>query len=233
MNDLVKLENGVPLVSTLEMFKPLQVEHEAILKMIRKYESMFQEIRTFGFESQKSGGRPTAFCRLDEEQATFLITLMRNSDTVVPFKLKLTREFYRMKKELIRISSQSQNAQWLETRKAGKETRCIATDTIKDFVEYATRQGSVNAVRYYANISKMENKALFLLDQKYKNLRDALDLHQLSTIQSADKIVMKALYDGMSRNMHYKDIYKYAKSQVESFSDLIGKTFIPGPKFLQ
>jgi len=227
MSEIVKLDKGVPLVSTLDMWDPLQVEHVAILKMVKKYEPMFQQIRTFGFEIRKSGGRPTSFCRLDEEQATFLITLMRNSEAVVPFKLRLTQEFYRMKRELVRIASQNQNAQWLETRKAGKETRCIATDTIKDFVAYATGQGSKNAERYYANISKMENKAIFFLEQKYKNLRDALDIHQLSTVKSADMIVMKALSDGMAQELPYKDIYKLAKLRVESFAEIIGKTLIP------
>jgi phage regulator Rha-like protein len=227
MSALVVAVKGVPLVSTLDMWEGLNVQHEALLKLVRKYEAEFQSIRTFGFQSQKSGGRPTSFCMLDEEQATFLITLMRNSETVVPFKLKLTREFYRMKKELIRLSSQDQNAQWLEQRKAGKETRILTTDTIKTFVDYATEQGSKNAAKYYANISTMENKALFLLEQQFKNLRDALNIHQLSTVKSADQIVIKALVDGMAQGLHYKDIYKLAKVRVEGFAEVIGKTLIP------
>ena len=227
MTSMVKLLNGVPLVSTLDMWKDLEVEHDAIMKMVRKYEPLFQDIRSFGFEIRKSGGRPTTFCRLDEEQATFLITLMRNSEVVVPFKLKLTRQFYRMKNELIRISSQNQNAEWLESRKAGKETHLIATDTIKTFVEYAKGQGSTKAEMYYANISKMENKALFMLDQKYPNLRNVLNIHQLSTIKAADMIVMKALSDGMAKELHYRDIYQLAKTRIESFSEIIGKTLIP------
>jgi hypothetical protein len=73
----------------------------------------------------------------------------------------------------------------------------------------------------------MENKALFLLEQKYTNLRDTLDIHQLSTIKSADQIVMKALKDGMDKGMHYRDIYAMAKLRVESFAEIIGKTLIP------
>ena len=44
-----------------------RVDHNTILKMVKKYESKFQNIRTFGFEIQKSWGRPTSFCRLDGE----------------------------------------------------------------------------------------------------------------------------------------------------------------------
>lgn len=228
MTEMVKLAQGVPMASTLDMWRGLAVEHVAIIKLIKKYEGNFQSIRPFGFLNSKStGGRPAEYAMLDEEQATFLITLMRNSVTVVPFKLKLTREFYRMKQELVRIASQGQNAEWLETRKAGKETRMIATDSIKTFVAYAKRQGSIKAEMYYANISKMENSALFFLEQKYANLRDALNIHQLSTIKSADQIVMKALNDGMERGMHYREIYQLAKLRVESFAEIIGKTLIP------
>lgn len=228
MGEMVKFVNMVPLASTLDIWKELGVDHSAIVQLVKKYEEDFQSIRTFQFlKSKSSGGRPSEYTLLDEVQATFLITLMRNSSKTVPFKLKITNEFYRMKRELIRIASQNQNAQWLEARHAGKETRCIATDVIKQFIDYATKQGSKNAGRYYANISKMENQALFLLEQKYKNLRDALDIHQLSTVKSADMIVMKALADGMTAEMDYKDIYKLAKVRVEGFAEVIGRTLIP------
>jgi phage regulator Rha-like protein len=228
MTDLVKSVKGVLLVSTLDMWEPLKVHHKAIMDLVTKYETEFQSIRPFDFLKAKStGGRPTTYCMLDEEQATFLITLMRNSEAVVPFKLKLTREFYRMKQRLIQLASQNQNAEWLEQRKAGKETRVLTTDTIKAFTEYATAQGSQNAGKYYASISTMENKALFLLEQQYKNLRDMLNIHQLSTVKSADMIVMKALVDGMAQKLHYKEIYKLAKTRVEGFAEMIGKTLIP------
>lgn len=232
MTSLVSSVKGVLLVSTLDISEGVGIQHKAVLELVHTYKAELETIRTLPSETRKSGGRPTTFYWLDEEQATFLITLMRNSPVVVSFKLKLTREFYRMKAELIRLASQSQNAQWLEQRKAGKETRVLTTDTIKAFTEYATAQGSKNAEKYYANISTMENKALFLLEQQYKNLRDMLNIHQLSTIKSADMIVIKALADGMAQKLHYKDIYKLAKTRVEGFAEVIGKTLIPSEQLL-
>ena len=82
MTDLVKMVKGVPLVSTMDIAKGFGVEHFAILRLVQKYEAIFQSKRTFNFQSQKSGGRPTTFCMLDDEQTTFLVTLMRNSDIV-------------------------------------------------------------------------------------------------------------------------------------------------------
>lgn len=227
MKDIVRLERDIPVVSTLDIWEELGVEHSAIIKMVRKYKTMFTELGTLGFEIRKSGGRPTPFCFLNEEQTTFLITLMKNSEVVVKFKLRLTKEFYRMKKFLADLASQRQNAQWLETRNAGKVKRREETDTIKRFVEYAVTQGSKNAERYYSNISTMQNKSLFFYEQKFKNLRDILNLQQLSVVICADGIVSKAIEDGMDQKLHYKEIYQLAKKRIESFAEIHGKTLIP------
>ena len=39
----------------------------------------------------------------------------------------------------------------------------------------------------------------------------------------ADRIVAKALREGMDRKLYYKDIFQMAKARVESFADLVGK----------
>ena len=168
-----------------------------------------------------------SFCLLNEEQTIFLVTLMKNSKAVVQFKMRLAKDFLAMRSKLQEISIRQQNAEWVARREAGKLSRKAETDAIKEFVGYATAQGSKNAHRYYCNITQMQNKALFLLEQKFKNLRDILDLQQLATVDSADAIVGKAIKDGMKSRLHYKDIYKLAKSRIEAFAELRGKTFIP------
>lgn len=228
---IIKLENNEPVVSTLDIAEGMGQSHTTVFKLVRKFKSDLETIRGFDIlnakTKSKKGGRPVSYCYLNEEQAAFLVTLMRNSKRVVSFKMKLTSEFFRMRKTLLDLASQKQNAEWLEKREVGKITRREETDTIKQFVEYATEQGSKNAKMYYVSISKMENKALFLLEQKFKNLRDILNLRQLATVDSADAIVTKALNDGMSKNLHYKEIYKLAKVRVELFAEVRGKTFIP------
>lgn len=229
MNDLVKIIKSIPVVSTLDMWKDLGVEHKALMDLLRKYESEFQEFRLFTFEkSEITGrGRPSEFSYLDEQQSAYLISLMKNSDIVRKFKRRLVSEFFRIRNLLADIASQRQNSQWLETRAAGKPIRRIETDTVKKFVAYAVAQGSMNAERYYANISTMQNKSLFFIEQKYKNLRDCLNIHQLGIIGCADTIVAKALEDGMSQALHYKDIYKLAKARIEMFAEVHGKTLVP------
>lgn len=227
MGDLIILENNQPVTTTLIVAEGMEVKHNAILKLVRKYEDEFQDIKTFRFRIQKSGGRPTTFCYLDEEQTAFLITLMRNSDIVVTFKRKLTKEFFKLKKQLSEILLRQKNEAWLEKREQGKLSRREETDIIKEFVEYATKQGSSKAQFYYSNISKMENKALFFLEQKFKNVRDFLSGQQLQIVAVADIAIAQALRTGMDAGLHYKEIYELAKQRMEKMAEIIPKTLVP------
>jgi hypothetical protein len=48
----------------------------------RRYQSDLEEFGPFGFEIQKSAGRPTEYALLNEQQSTLLLTYMRNSELV-------------------------------------------------------------------------------------------------------------------------------------------------------
>ena len=225
----INIENNEPVISTFDIAAGMEVEHPTVFKLVKKFKADLEAIRNIRILNPKNEGkgRPISFCFLNEEQSIFLITLMRNSPVVVQFKKRLTSDFLKMRTQLFEIKNRQADTEWLAQRAAGKITRREETDTIKKFVEYATAQGSTSASRYYCNISKMQNKALFILEQKFPNLRDLLDLNQLATADVSDAIVSKALSEGMHSNLHYKDIYQLAKKRVEAFAELRGQTFIP------
>ena len=228
--NIITVIQDEPRVGTWILSNGFEVEHRALRKLVTKYKPEFNELGVIASAVQKpssKGGRPIDEFLLNEKQAMYIGSLLTNSLKVRMFKLKLVKEFDRIKTELIRIMSQRQNAQWLETRNAGKVKRREETDTIKRFVEYAVTQGSKNAERYYSNISTMQNKSLFFYEQKFKNLRDILNLQQLSVVICADGIVSKAIEDGMDQKLHYKEIYQLAKKRIESFAEIHGKTLIP------
>lgn len=130
---------------------------------------------------------------------------------------QMIEAFTMMKQQILNI----QNNSWIEKRDEGKQIRQEETDVIKEFIEYATRQGSQNANKYYMNITKMTNKYLELLMQTddYKPLRDLATITELGFIQMLDLRAMQAIEDGMNRQLPYKEIYKYAKEEVEKLSD--------------
>ncbi|HHX22660.1 MAG TPA: Rha family transcriptional regulator [Thermoanaerobacterales bacterium] len=80
-------------------------EHRAVRQLIRTHEKSLREFgKVSTFEMQKPenelGGRPEKYYKLNEEQATFLITLMKNTPQVVLFKKELVKQFFTMRQEL-------------------------------------------------------------------------------------------------------------------------------------
>jgi len=232
MNDLVQQQGKRLYVSTFSLFKKMGYkEHRTLKRVIRENKEAFDDLGFLHMEMTKpnkksKGGRPEESYILNEDHFILLVLLAKNSKESLLLKIRVSKEFKRMKKELARIASNQTNAQWIEQREAGKIARRMETDVIQDFIDYAKTQGGSDkgCDMYYSNISKMENKALFIVERKYPNLRDVLGVTDLSTIQKADIIVSRALRDGMNDKKAYKDIYKMAKERVEMFAELIGKT---------
>lgn len=84
----------------------------------------FNEDIVYAFETDKprnKGGRPEKIYKLNEQQATFLITLMKNTEKVVKFKKELVKQFYQMKNELIKRRFERSN---------GIEKRNVLTEAL-------------------------------------------------------------------------------------------------------
>jgi len=231
MNDLVELYNKKePVVKTFDIFNGFGYKtHSDLKRVITRNRDRFENQGLLVLQNQKpikgsKGGRPEESFLLTERQFTLLVMLAKNTLESIDLKEKVVNEFFRMKTELMRIASNQTNEQWIEQRNSGKISRRHETDVIKEFIEYAKSQGGSKkgCDMYYSNISKMENKHLFMVEQKYKNLRDVLGVADLSTIQNADHIVSKALKHGMSEGMNYRDIYALCKDRVIMFAELRG-----------
>jgi len=116
---------------------------------------------------------------------------------------------------------------WQVFRKQGQMARFEEIGTIKEFVEYATKQGSKNAKRYYCIITKETYRALFQIQQNDPNtIRELLDAMQLSFLQSAEYVVRNALIAGMASNLYYKDVYQLCKKRLQAFGENVGVTSV-------
>lgn len=226
MTGLVLTDGKRAYTTTRIIADGVSVEHESVIRLVKKYADDMNEIGLSRFQIGKvqTGGRPQEVAELDEAQAIFLVTLMKNSKTVVKFKKKLTTGFLKMRDELAKRLDNQKVDGWENARKDGKIIYQQKTDVIKQFVDYATGQGSKSAFRYYGNLAKMENSALFFFEQKYENLREVLTIKQLMQVATADDVIEKALKEGMDQEMFYKDIYKLAKERIVAFADIIGKS---------
>ena len=233
MEKLVSLYQGKEgRVSTFDIFLAFGYkDHRAFKKVIWANKEEFEkqgklfESSTKDANSRKKGGQEKSYL-LNEEQFTLLVLLAKNTPESVALKMRIVDEFFRMRTTLSRMAATRKGEDWLNTRKDGKQVYFQKTDVIKQFVEYATEQGSKSANMYYTNIATMENKALFILEQKFPNVREFLNIKQLFQVVTADQIIEKALQDGMNQKLHYKEIYQLAKDRVIQFSEIIGKSLV-------
>lgn len=106
MNDIVFLVDNTkePFTTSKVIADRTGMNHRRVKDAIRKHE---HEIRSFGllgaYATESSGGRPEEIYRLNEQQATFLMTLLKNTPMVVDFKAELVRRFYAMRAELYNV----------------------------------------------------------------------------------------------------------------------------------
>lgn len=94
MKDIV-FNNGTDIfTNTLIIAEGVGNDHRNVMRLLNRYSDR-KLLSTFQRMKVSRGGRPVEYAILNEEQTTFLITLMNNSDKVVTFKEALTREFFK------------------------------------------------------------------------------------------------------------------------------------------
>ena len=233
MNNLVEIYHQEPMVGTLQIAQGFNRRHADLIKLIKRYEEDFVEFKSKGvlnplpFRKVKvpNSDKPVTELLLNEEQALYLGTLFRNDKGKArDFKKKLVREFVRMKTWIQNSIQQSKSAEWLNVRNDGKIVYKQKTNIIEKFVNYAMAQGSTHARHYYENLAKMENSALFFLEQNVHNVREVLTIKQLMQVSVADGVIERVLEECMEQNISYKDCYTIAKERITALVAVIGKS---------
>ena len=188
-------------------------KHESIAAIIQKYWDDIKEFGEIRFSDLKSGnskgGRPERIYYLNEEQATFTITLLRNSKIVVKFKKELVRQFYSMRRFIL----EKQSKQWDDTRISNKENRLKETDVIKLLANYAKEQGSKNSDKLYMVYTKLAKTVV-------QGNRDSISISDLNNLTLVESIILQTIRIDMSMEMYYKDIYKDCKQRIERFAEI-------------
>lgn len=90
--------NNEAVTTSLAIAEGTEVQHKNVYELIKNYHSDLSEFGIVTFETEKSAGagRPTEYAILNEDQATLLITYMRNSERVRLFKKQLVKAFREM-----------------------------------------------------------------------------------------------------------------------------------------
>lgn len=202
---------GDPYTTSEIIAEGTGIARRKIKDAIFKYQT---ELETFGkvasyqapLPGSKTGQTITGYI-LNEQQATFLLTLLKNTPVVVAFKKELVRQFYTMRSLLLERASPV----WQDTRSLGKEIRRRETDAIKRLVDYAAAHGSRNAGRYYATLSRLADKTVGVTE------RDKAQVVQLTALLLVENVIAQEIAVGIEDGQPYKAIYRAVKDRLATF----------------
>lgn len=144
MAELDIVNNGnVLYVDSRLVAERLGVEHDNFLQTVQGYQTQIEQ--AFGvllFETGKPpkgsrGGRPSRYALLTEDQATFVMTLSRNTPEVVQCKIDLVRSFSKAKKLLEGFGLGTDRTSLRGSLK--DDARLRVTDQVKDHLEQIRR----------------------------------------------------------------------------------------------
>lgn len=106
------LQNGLPVTTSVIISNGIQLSHEPVIKLIRKY---LDDLKTFGnvlFETESfktaGGTQKREIAILNEPQTTLLLTFFKNTEIVRKFKVALVQKFYELREQLYEKSVQQE-----------------------------------------------------------------------------------------------------------------------------
>lgn len=170
-----------------------EVQHHTITRLIREHKVDFENLGKVGFQIQAmTSGQHSKNYILNEQQATLLITYLRNTQPVREFKKNLVKAFFEMRDELANFKIQ---------RTLEKPRRKNLLEAIKNW-ENAPKQA-------YASVNNLLLKAVTGMNTKQlKNKRgghngiDSLTSDELTNYQAFEDVAIALI----NVNMQYADI---------------------------
>lgn len=147
--------------------------HDSVKRLIRKHLERLEQFGKVGFEIQPlPSGQKAKVYKLNEQQATLLITFLDNSEIVANFKTLLVKQFYEMRDELNKRNL---------NRAMEKPIKRTLTDSIKEW-KYTNKHA-------YSNINRLLIKVTtgMSIQELKKSRGDAKTALDLLTSQEQEK----------------------------------------------
>ena len=172
------------------------LQHHTITRTIRKHQARFERFGKVGFKIQalKSGQSAKDFI-LNEQQATLLVTFLKNTEQVANFKENLVRAFFEMREELAKFRTQ---------RALEKPKRKTLHDSIETWTNAPKQAHSTMNNLLLKAVTDMNAKQL-VKNRKGFNGIDSLTSEELEQYQALEDMVIAMI----ELNMNYHDIKEW------------------------
>ena len=103
-NLVIFTSDKIPVVESTVIAEGVQIEHKAVLQLIRKYLEDFQDFERVTFEMRPfetaGGTQKREVALLNENQAYLLFTYLKNTDTARQLKVRLVKAFSEVRNQL-------------------------------------------------------------------------------------------------------------------------------------
>lgn len=168
MSNLSVIEvNGQNVVDSRLVADELGIEHKNFLATVRKYEADVMEFGHLAFETRTVTNSVGAinrevFCYLNEEQATFVMTLSKNTERVRQCKKNLVKAFSEARKV---IKSQGDRIRELELEIELRKTEQKLLDT-RNIIVQTCPEPVQQKILGYQVVEKVEYRDRVLLDDQ-------------------------------------------------------------------
>ncbi|MCO4549780.1 prophage ps3 protein 13 [Streptococcus infantarius subsp. infantarius] len=203
--NLVYLDGAKEPYTTSEIIAECaDVQHHTITRLIRENKDDFEALGILGFKIHKLDGRgqPKKAYILNEQQATLLITYLKNTEPVREFKKNLVKAFFEMRDELSKVREQ---------RALEKPTHKTLNEDISKWDNAPKPPHGYSIVNnLLLKLSTGKNKAKLTEDRGSKTGLDCLTSVELAKYQAYEKAVISMI----ELNMEYS-VIRDTLSQVQ------------------
>lgn len=225
--DLVEVRKNEVYCDSSIIAKKFCHKHGYVIKHIKNIISDLEDMEGVKMFTPKvmienreyRGNKYTAYL-MNRDFFSFLVMRFKGK-RAIEWQAQFIAAFNAMENRLLLEDKNATDPNWLTQRDQGKLARKEETDVIKEFVDYATDQGSTKAAFYYKHITNATYKALGLMVQRKPKLRDTMDLYELSELLLAERVARDSIKKYMDLGRNYKDIYESVKEDLLSFGSVL------------
>ena len=169
------------------------LQHHTITKTIRKHQARFEQFGKVGFKIQAmESGQNTKDYILNEQQATLLVTFLKNTEQVANFKTNLVKAFFEMREELSKFRMQ---------RALEKPKRKTLHDSIETWTNAPKHAHSTMNNLLLKAVTDRNAKQLMAERGGYNGI-DSLTSEELEQYQAFEDMVIAMI----GLNMSYQEI---------------------------
>ncbi|MGX7775890.1 Rha family transcriptional regulator [Streptococcus pluranimalium] len=192
--ELVYLDGKKEPYTTSEIIAECaEVQHHTITRTIRKNLERFERLGKVGFNIQAmESGQQSKIYILNEQQATLLITFLKNTDQVATFKENLVKAFFEMRDEV---------AEFRYQRALEKPKRKTLHDSIENW-EQAPKHAHSTVTSLLLKGASGLNKRQLVAQRGGLTGIDSLTSKELVRYQALEDMAIAMINLGMS----YQDI---------------------------